>query len=264
MKDLSRFALKHLVVGLIGLGGMTFNAVAADESVAAPAEKDPRALKVLQDVGAYLRTLKHIHLNATSDTDQVLDNGQTVQFNKLTELIATQPNKLRISVADGPHRRTLFYNGKHFVLFDQGQRFYAEGPAPANIDALLDDMNTRYGVVLPLADLFRWTSGTADEVGISSALYITDQDIDGQLCAHYAFRQPDVDWQLWVHPGPRPLPCQLVITRQDVEGKPRHSIRYHWINDKEAPASAFEFSPPAGTRPVPLREIINSTQEQQP
>jgi hypothetical protein len=77
-------------------------------------------------------------------------------------------------VVDGPWRKTLFYNGKRFALYDQGQRYYASGDAPATIDALLDDMNKRYGVVLPLADLFRWDAGTADEVGISNALYIND------------------------------------------------------------------------------------------
>ena len=230
----------------------------------APAEKDPRALKVLQDMGSYLRTLKHLHLIASSDTDQVLDNGQAIQFSYHTELLATPPDKLRVSVVDGPHRKTLFYNGKRFALFDQDQRYYASGDAPPTIDALLGDMSNRYGVVLPLADLFRWSATSADEVGISSALYINDQEVDGQLCAHYAYRQPGVDWQLWVHLGPRPMPCQLVIVRQDAQGMPRHSVRYRWIDDKPAPASAFDFVPPAGVQAVPLREVFAPAREVQP
>lgn len=241
--------------------------LAADQSTAqatsTQTEKDPRALKVLQDMGSFLRTLKHLHLLASSDTDQVLDNGQVIQFSYRTELLATPPDKLRVSVVDGPYRKTLFYNGKRFALFTEGQSYYASGDAPATIDALLDDMSSRYGVVLPLADLFRWNASTADEVGISSALYINDQEVDGQLCAHYAYRQPDVDWQLWVHLGPRPMPCQLVIVRQTA-GMPRHSVRYRWIDDKPAAASAFEFVPPAGVRAVPLREIIAPAAQVQP
>lgn len=237
---------------------------ADDPPPVAAAEQDPRALKVLEQMGQYLRSLTHLHLIASSDTDQQLDDGQVVQFNKRTELLVTQPNKLRVSVADGPWRKTLYFNGKRFALFDEGQRYYASGAAPATIDGLLDDMYRRYGIELPLADLFRWDAGTAAAVGVSSALYINDQEIDGQLCAHYAYRQPGVDWQLWVHLGARPMPCQLVIIRQDSDGRPRHSVRYHWVQDKPAPASAFDFVPPADAQAVPLREISAAVQEAQP
>jgi hypothetical protein len=254
----------YVAVGLLTLAAGYVHALPGDQPAPAPMEKDPRALKVLQEMGTFLRGLKNLHLIADSDTDQVLDNGQAVQFSYRTELIATPPNKLRVNVVDGPYRKTLFYNGKRFVLFDQGQRYYASGSAPSNIDGLLADMNQRYGIVLPLADLFRWNAETADEVGIDSALYINDQEIDGKLCAHYAYRQPGVDWQLWVHLGPRPLPCQLVIVRQDLEAMPRHSVRYHWMEGKAAPASAYEFVPPAGVQAVPLRELAPTDREVQP
>lgn len=254
--------MRYLAVGLLMVGAT--GALGQANPSDAPIDQDPRALKVLQDTGTYLRSLSHLHLMANSDTDQILDNGQTVQFSHRTELVATLPDKLRVSVADGPWRKTLYYNGKRFVLFDHGRRYYASGVAPASIDGLLDDMSTRYGVELPLADLFRWNVTTAVDVGLSSALYINDQEIDGHLCAHYAYRQPGVDWQLWVRLGAQPLPCQLVIIRQDDEGRPRHTVRYHWLMDKPAPASAFEFVPPANTHAVPLREITPPAQEAQP
>jgi hypothetical protein len=56
----------------------------------------------------------------------------------------------------------------------------------------------------------------------------------------------------------------LVIVRQDSEGLPRHSVRYHWIQEKPAPASAFEFVPPAGAHAVPLKEIAPPPREVQP
>lgn len=254
MKNGNSSPFRHwLTCTLVLLGCL--HAHAEDPAVESADEKDPRALKVLQEMGLYLRSLKHLHLSADSDTDQVLENGQTVQFSYHTELIAVSPNKLKVSVVDGPYRKTLFYNGKSFVLFDQGQHYYATGAAPATIDRLLDDMSARYGVVLPLADLFRWDTHTAQDIGINSALYINDQEINGRLCAHYAYRQPGADWQLWVHLGVKPVPCQLVIVRRDTDGAPRHSVRFRWIDDKPAPASAFEFVAPPGAQAVPLREI---------
>lgn len=239
----------------------TSNLYAEGESKPSTPEKDPRALKALQDMGAFMRTLPHLHVIAASDTDQVLDNGQAVQFSYQTEMIATQPDKLRLSVVDGPHQKTLFYNGKQFALFDKEQHYYASGDAPSTIDALVDDMFTRFGMVLPLADLFRWNASTADSVGISSALYIDDQEVNGRLCAHYAYRQPGVDWQLWVRLGPRPLPCRLMIARVDTEGLPRYSVQYLWKEDRPASPEVFNFVPPKGIRPVPLREMLPAAQE---
>lgn len=254
----------YLAVGLLLLASTSASLHAEDEFNSARAEKDPLAMKALQDMGAFMRTLSHLHVIATSDTDQVLESGQAIQFSAQTEMIAVRPDKLRLSVVDGPHQRTLFYNGKIFALFDQEQRYYASGDAPPTIEALVDDMSSRFGVVLPLADLFRWNKATAEAVGISSALYIGDQDVNGQLCAHYAYRQPGVDWQLWVRLGPRPLPCRLVITRTDTEGLPRHSVQYLWKEDKPASDAVFNFEPPKGVSAVPLREFIPESQEVRP
>lgn len=227
-------------------------------------EQDPRALKALQDMGSFLRTLKHLHLIASTETDQVLEDGQSIQFSSNTEMIAIQPNKLRVSVVDRTQHKVLYYNGKRFALFDKSQDYYASGDAPSTIDGLLDDMSSRYGVVLPLADLFRWSDSTAQNVGITSALYIDNQEIGGRLCAHYAYRQPDVDWQIWIHLGARPLPCQLVIVRQDNDAKPRHRVRYQWIEGQPASNDSFDFVPPPGVRSVPLKQISPSNREEQP
>lgn len=265
MKDGFSAQLKYyLAASLLLLLASSFSVRAGDKETQSPAEQDPRALKALQDVGAFLRTLKHLHLIAISDTDEVLENGQAVQFSYHTEMIAIPPDKLRVTVTDGPHQKTLFYNGKRFALFDKEQLYYATAEAPPTIDGLLNDMSSRYGIELPLADLFRWNATTADKVGISNALYINDQEVDGRLCAHYAYRQPGVDWQLWVHLGPRPFPCQLVIVRQDTEAMPRHSVRYRWIENQAPPEGAFDFFPPKGVHAVPLRELIPDSPEVRP
>ena len=47
--------------------------------------------------------------------------------------------------------------------------------------------------------------------------------IDGVECEHLAFRNQDVDWQLWVQVGAKPIPCKYVITSKAVGiGAPIH------------------------------------------
>lgn len=225
-------------------------------------ELEPRALVALDQMGAYLRSLQQFRLDASSHTDQVLENGQVVEFSHQARLLARQPDKLQVSLESDGKRRSLFYDGKRFTLYDSRSGYFASQAAPADISGLLDQLSERYGIELPLADLFRWHPGTAKDVGISSALLIGNETIDGNACTHYAYRQPDIDWQLWVRQGPRPLPCRLVISRRDTPEQPRHSVNYHWQLDRGIKPQDFEFVPPPGARAVPLQQL--DSQGEQP
>ncbi|MDE1167314.1 MAG: DUF2092 domain-containing protein [Pseudomonas sp.] len=221
----------------------------------APAEMDSRALGVLETMGRYLHALPHYALSAESATDQTLETGQVVEFHHRTDVLTVHPDKLHVSVDQGTSARQFFYDGKSFTLYDGHYGYYTNGPAPATIDALLDDIADRYGIELPLSDLFRWGPTTAKDVGISEALVIGDERLGAYTCTHYAYRQPDIDWQLWVRTGPDPLPCRLVITRRDTPELPRHSVDFNWDLKAQIPANTFTFIPPAKAQQVPLRVI---------
>lgn len=229
--------------------------LAALHGQAADAELDRQALDALPRMGSYLRALPHFRISAQSHTDQQLENGQTLEFQHHTELRAVQPDKLQVTVESQGQTRSLYFNGQTFTLYSSANGYFAHGPAPASIDRLLDRLNERYSIQLPLADLFRWNTSTASDIGIISAVLIGDETLDGERCTHYAYRQSDIDWQLWVRNGEQPLPCRLVISRRDDPERPRHSVDLHWDLKRPIPAKAFEFTPPAGARRVPLREI---------
>ncbi|MGY2198043.1 DUF2092 domain-containing protein [Pseudomonas gingeri] len=240
---------RHALITLLGL------MLCGGPVRAADSELNANALNALQRMGTYLRSLTHFRISASSHTDQILDSGQTLEFSHRTELQAVQPDKLQITVSNGELTRSLYYNGQTFVLYNSRHGYFARSEAPPRIDQLLDQLNERYGIELPLADLFRWNSTTAAEVGIDTALYIGSEQVDGETCTHYAYRQPDIDWQLWVRDGDQPLPCRLVISRRDLAEQPRHSVDFHWDLKRPSPASAFEFNPPAGALAVPLRAL---------
>ena len=82
---------------------------------------EPKALTALEQMGGYLRSLQQFRIDAHSHTDQVLDNGQTIEFSHQTHLVAMQPDKLQVSVESDGERRSLFYNGKSFTLYDSAQ-----------------------------------------------------------------------------------------------------------------------------------------------
>ncbi len=62
---------------------------------------DPGAMEALDKMGVYLRTLKSFQVWADVTTDNVLDDGQTIQFSSKVNLLAARPNRMRVEVTAG-------------------------------------------------------------------------------------------------------------------------------------------------------------------
>ena len=81
----------------------------------------------------------------------------------------------------------------------------------------------KYGLEIPLADLFLMGTDRFDTKSITEAIYVGPQVIGGVLCDQLAFRQPGVDWQICIERGKAPLPRKLVVTGTD--GDPAQPVR---------------------------------------
>ena len=79
--------------------------------------------------------------------------------------------------------------------------------------------------------------------------------IDGELCDHYAFRQGNIDWQIWIATGSKPLPRKLVITNRSDEARPQSVQMFDWNLKPGFKDSVFKFTPPKGATAVELRSL---------
>ena len=79
------------------------------------------------------------------------------------------------------------------------------------------------------------------------------QDFVGDdLCDHYAFRQGNFDWQIWITTGSKPLPRKLVITNRADEARPQSVSIMDWNLKPTFNASTFRFSPPKGATKIEI------------
>jgi hypothetical protein len=216
---------------------------------------DPTAMEALDKMGVYLRTLKSFQVRADVATDDVLDDGQTIQFSSKVDLVAARPDRLRIEVTDDDGHRFFFFNGKEFTIFGQVVNYYATVPAPATIAKLADVLNDKYGIELPLVDLFQWGTDDVDIKKITAADDIGPSAVDGVTCEQYAFRQQGVDWQIWIQLGQFPLPRKLVIRTLTDDAKPQHSEILDWNLAPSFSENAFTFTPPADARRITIADI---------
>ena len=219
-----------------------------------PPAIDPGAMAALQSMGVYLRTLKTFQVEALTTNEDVLEDGLKTQYSGTVNILARMPDRLRADVSNERVDRMYLYDGKSFTLFAKRLNYFATVPAPPTIGQLADKLDENYGIGVPLSDLFRWgTPGSVE--GITAARDLGPSNVLGTTCQHYAFRQDDIDWQIWIQKGENALPRKLVITTKTDEARPQTSAVYTWNLAPSFNDAAFTFDPPAGAGKVVLAEI---------
>jgi hypothetical protein len=232
--------------------GLAAFAVGGQAETPAHAEKrtlEPEAVAALGKMGSYLRSLPAFQVKAETTTEDVLDDGQKVQYASTTDLVATRtPDRLRAHVSSDAQERFYFYDGKEFTLFASRLGFYATAAAPATLGELTDRLEERYDIEIPLVDLFKW--GPASSASLTGATDLGPSEVGGVTCQHYAFRQDGLDWQLWIQLGDYPLPRRLVATTTTDEARPQFTARYDWNLAPSFDAAAFTFVPPTDAKRI--------------
>ena len=221
-----------------------------DASVSKDANINPDAMAALNAMGSYLRTLKSFQVTAVTTKDDVLDDGQLIQFDTHVNLLARMPDRLRVEITNAQKHQLYFYDGKTLTLYAERVNYYASVPAPATVGKLADDLNDKFGIEMPLVDLFYW-GGPQSKVGeIKGAIDVGPAEVGGVTCEQYAFRQPGLNWQIWIQQGDFPLPRKLVISTLTDEARPQYSSIYEWNLAPSFNEAAFHFDAPADAQRV--------------
>jgi hypothetical protein len=264
---MGRSSVRHLARRLMLLGAATLvcptagaarPAAAATTSRSAPEPKDaidPDVMAVFDKMGVFLRSLPFIHVTAETTTDEVTETGQKVQFGGTVQFHAQRPNRLRVDISADRMKRQLFYDGRTFTQYDTETGFYASFDAPPTTGELIETLERHYAIEVPLVDLLYWGTERFDVEEIRSAVFIGKSSVSDVPCDHFAFRQKDVDWQVWVTPGARPWPLKIVITTTSVPAQPQHSSVLNWDLSTKLVDSAYEFVPPAGSHRIEFETV---------
>ena len=233
----------------------TAAAPAAAAAPVAAAVINAKAIDRLNAMGAHLRSLKAFTVNADVTVEEVLDSGQKVENALTVEIAARMPDKLRVSTTSAERSRKIYYDGKSVTIFGQKLGYYGSFAAPATIAQTVDVAAKKYGLEVPLADLFLMGTDKFDTKSITEAIYVGPQIIGGVLCDQLAFRQPGVDWQICIDRGNAPLPRKLVVTGTggDAAQPVRRSI-LTWKAGVAPDAAAFTFVPPKGATRIAVKE----------
>ena len=227
-------------------------AAPADPTAGAPALQ-PEALQALQAMSNYLNTLKTFQITTRTSLDLVTSDGQLIQVNGGATYKMRRPDGFVIVVKSDVKDRTFIYDGKAFTVYAPQLGYYATIAAPPTIAETLKRLYTKFGLSLPLEDLFRWgdATDTGDEL-LDSGFLVGASTIDGVATDHYALREGKIDWQIWIQKGAQPLPRKIVIVDRSDPSAPTYSALLEWNVNPTFAADEFAFRPAKDAKAVRL------------
>ena len=216
----------------------------------------PEAQAVLDRMTTYLKSLKSFSFHSNTTRDEVVAFGFKLQHNESSTIIVKKPNGLRSKVSGDIRDRTFVYNGKNLVMYSPDDNVYTRAPAPDTLGKLIGGL-LNAGIELPTIDvLYHAHTGNIAE-GVRGGILVGETTIENVVCDHLAFRDTDIDWQIWVEQGSRPLLRKLVITTRYEVGDPQYQTTLHWDLNPKIDSKTFKFSAPKGAVEIPFVDIAS-------
>jgi hypothetical protein len=205
---------------------------------------EPKAVEVLKQMCDYLKNLQQFSVQAEITEDVLLTSGQRIQYARSVEASVRRPDRMRAESVGDRDNRLLVYDGKTITLMDRTKNFYTTIAAPPELDAALEHATQAFNLRAPLADLIYTKAYEYLTEGVLSGFYVGLSKVQGVSCHHLAFREKDIDWQIWVEDGPTPLPRKFLITDKKAQGLQFTAVFTKWNTSPQFEEGLFAFVAP--------------------
>ena len=202
---------------------------------------DSEAAAVLQSMSNYLGSRADYSFKADIMYDEVLGSGQKVQYGAEAVAYLTKPNKFAISYITERGGYKLWYNAGQATILEIPENDYATATLPGTVDQALNKLSDEYAFDPVLSEfLFINTFKTLTK-NVTSGRSLGPSRVSGAMCRHLIFQGNDIDWQIWIEDGNRPVPRKLVITYKNRPESPQFiALIKDWVSDKTIRDAAYK------------------------
>jgi hypothetical protein len=197
--------------------------------------KVPQVEDVLHSMSQYLAKAKAFSYHAEIVFDQVLPGGPKIQLSGAVDVAVQRPGKLFVDYRDDVSDRIVWFTDGRVTILDPVASTYAEVSGPRDIDGMVAKLEADYGFSLPLGEL---AENNAEQVltrGVEVAHYVGIHDVEGIYCHHVVLQRKDIDIQVFVEVGDKPVPRKVVFDYPNRPGWPEYT----------ASITEWSFEPPA-------------------
>jgi len=223
---------------------------------AASGTVEPDAKQALERMSAYLMSLPSFEIKAETVRDLVTNDGQKLQVGGVSHYKVHRPDGFQIDVDTDFMSRRYYFDGKQFTVYAPKLDFYATVSAPPTIRETLNVIRSKYAIEVPLEDLFLWNDAKIKRAEqLKSGYLVGTAMVDGFATDHYAFREADKDWEIWIDKGERPLPRKLAITYRSDSAHPSYEAKLTWNVNPTVVATDFKFKPGPDAKAIHIASL---------
>ncbi len=200
--------------------------------------------QVLNQVCNFLKAQKSFTVEMDITYDNVLDSGEKVQYAAYQKVWVAKPNQLRSDYRGDLRSTSFYYDGKLLTWQNTNLDFYATKAAAPTIDEVLENVEVKYGVTIPMSNLFVTDPCGKVTLDIEKSVFVGSNMVNRVPGYHLLFTGKDRDWQMWVSRERQPLPMKVVITYKNIPGNPQYTaILSKWNFSPDIPTDTFTYEP---------------------
>ena len=204
--------------------GLTLLAMFAVPLNTAADDTTPNPLDLYRSMNGHLASANTFSVQIEKQFDVVMLNGAKVLYGGALDLLVNREGGLHIDYGDDTSAKEAWYDGSTLTIMDHLENVYARIPAAGRVGDMVVDVNERFGLKLPLAPLMDFSKPDDFEAALQGATYLGLHDAAGEPCHHALYRGTNVDLQLWITTGDKPLLRKMVVTFWKIEGAPQQSL----------------------------------------
>ncbi len=242
-----RFALTLFLVWAVPVErSMAASASDTLSASAPPSAVDDQALAPLRRMLESLANARALSARGRVTYDVVQECGQKLQFAETRTVALRRPDRLRATIIrDDGHERHIYYDGSTLTVLDvdRGERLYTRVTAPPTVEDLLPFAAARYGIDMPFADFVMPDAVDRVPAALETGSWIGAHAVAGEPADHLAFRQAELDWQIWIARDEPIRPLKFVVTYKRLPAAPQFSVTFDaWQAPEGLPDATFVFT----------------------
>lgn len=203
----------------------------------------PQPMLVIKRTCDYLKSLNQFSYHAEVSTDQVYYGGKKLQYGLEMDTYVKRPDKLRVNAEGDLINKEFFLNGGTIALYDLSKKVYATMDVPPDIEGALEKAHKDFGLRVSLTELASPILFDLISKRVKHCLYVGLHKVRGVPCHHIALDGSDVQVQVWIDAGEKPLPLKVVFLQKKREGSPQWTAYLNW-NTSAPGESLFTFTAP--------------------
>jgi len=230
-----------LGVPLLLAWGLVFalSGVSARAADAQAPSEPPQVEDVLHSMSQYLANAQAFSYHAEVEFDQVLPGGPKIRLSGAVDVAVARPGNLFVDYRDDVTDRVVWFANGRVTIFDPLASTFAEVSGPKDIDGIIEKLEKEYGLTLPLGDLAESDPESVLIRGVEVAHYVGVHNVEGVFCHHVVLQRADIDIQLFVEVGERPLPRKIVIEYPHIAGSPQYTASITEWRFEPPPSDSF-------------------------